>query len=371
MDNKPFVQDIEETAEELEFDTEPKWISEHKKVLFTPIDYTLNALAEQVISGELDLQPQYQRRLRWNDSRKSQLIESFLMNVPVPPVFLSEEEGGVYAVIDGKQRITAITDFLTGELELGGLTFYPDLNGKRFENLATSEQNFLKSRIPLRAIIILDRSPEDIKLETFRRVNTGGVPLNAQEIRNIAFRGALNDLIMELSELSHFHRLLGIKDKSRSAIHQHMRDAELVLRFLAFRKTWKQFAGSIKGHMDGFMEENRNLSKKELANLRGEFVRVLEVVDAAFGDRAFRRWKPETDRWRSQVVAAIYDAQMLAAQDFKVEQVEGKQDLLMGGLQALFQEDDFRESTEAATNAKKAFEYRIRAVRGLMAGVVE
>lgn len=366
MAEEELVKDIEESSDVLEEDTAPGWVGQHKRVLSNAIDYTLNDLAEQAVSGELDLQPSYQRRHRWNDARKSRLIESFLMNVPVPPVFLSEEPDGVYAVIDGKQRITAIADFLERGLVLKGLTHYTDLNGSTFNELSRDEQRFLSRRIRLRAVIVLAQSPPEIKLQTFQRLNTGGVQLNAQEIRNIAFRGPLNDLIMKLSVAPGFHKMLGIKDKERSAIHQQMRDAELVLRFLAFREDWTSFKGSIKGQMDSYMETHRSASAALLQDLEAEFLRTLDVVQCAFGENAFERWQPEKQRWRHQVVAALYDAEMLAAQSFERRQLDGKRNEIISGLQGLFRTKKFREATEAATNARKAFEYRVTAVRRLL-----
>src|SRR5690606_20353372 len=182
----------------------------------------------------IDLNPTYQRRLRWDQKRQSKLIESFLMNVPVPPVFLNEDEYGQYSVIDGKQRITAISEFFRGRLKLKGLEVFHELNDQSFDELPLPLQRALKTRPTLRAVIILRQSDPDVKFNVFQRLNTGGVRLNAQEIRNSAFPGPLNDLILKLSETPRFHKLLGITSKAKSAIYQEMRDAEFVLRFFTF-----------------------------------------------------------------------------------------------------------------------------------------
>lgn len=364
--DQELINDIEESSEILEEEADPGWVAEHKKVVFSAIDYNLKDLAEQALTGDLDLQPQYQRRLRWSSERKSRLIESFLMNVPVPPIFLSEEADGTYAVIDGKQRITAITEFLSDELELSGLQYYKSLNGRTLSTLESADRNFLSKRIPLRAVIILSQSPPEIRLETFKRLNTGGVSLNAQEIRNIAFRGPLNDLVMELSVDHRFHRLLKIKDRERSAMHQQMRDAELVLRFLAFKDTWKSFDGSIKGHMDGFMAREQHIGAAEVDELRVAFQHALDVVEAAFGHRAFSRYMADKARWRNQVVAAVYDAQMLSSQGYDADRLGGRHERVLEELEKLFSDTKFREATEAATNAKSSFEFRIDAMGKLL-----
>jgi hypothetical protein len=358
--------DIEESPEVLEEDDPIDWVGAHKRVVFQAIDYHLGSLADQAVSGDLDLQPQYQRRLRWSPDRKSRLIESCLMNVPIPPIFLSEEKDGTYAVIDGKQRITAITDFLRHGMPLTGLKFYSHLNGKTVEELPEADRKFVSNRIALRAIIVLEQSPPEIRLETFQRLNTGGIQLNAQEIRNIAFRGPLNDLIMELSEVPKFHDLLKIKDPKTSAIHQQMRDAELVLRFLAFRTSWKSFDGSIKRHMDTFMAQNQAMNEADLTTIRTEFHRVLDVVEAGFGEHAFARFQATRGQWRRQVVAAVYDAEMLAAQNFDLADVKPRRDDIIEATRKMFGTKRFQESTEAATNATKAFEYRIGAMDRLL-----
>lgn len=366
MSTPKLIEDIEESAEVLDDDSEREWISAHKKVLFSAIDYSLLDVASQVADGDLDLQPQYQRRLRWSPERKSRLIESFLMNVPIPPLFLSEEADGKYAVIDGKQRITAISDFLNGDLALEGLKYFKDLNTKRFADLPTAERNFLSKRIPLRAVIILEQSPEDIRVETFQRLNTGGVTLNAQEIRNIAFRGPLNDLVMNLSVDKRFQKMLRIKDPRTSAMHQQMRDAELVLRFFAFRDSWSSFDGSIKAQMDEFMRKNKQMGTTGLRELEKSFHQTLDVVDGAFGEHAYARFQPDRKQWRRQVVAALYDAEMLAAKDLDASKLSSRSAKVIDGMKKLFADEEFRNATEAATNAKKAFETRITAVEKLL-----
>ena len=111
------------------------------------------------------------------------------MNVPIPPIFLNEDDYGKYSVIDGKQRLNAISQFMTGDLRLKGLNVFNDLNGLNFYDLPIEFQNSLKIRANIRAIIILRQSNKEIKYEVFQRLNTGGVKLNAQEIRNSAFPG--------------------------------------------------------------------------------------------------------------------------------------------------------------------------------------
>jgi hypothetical protein len=124
----------------------------------------------------------------------------------------------------------------------------------------------------------LRQSDSDLKNEVFHRLNTGGQYLNPQEIRNNAYHGSLNTLIMELSEDRHFHSALGIKNKYRSKIYQEMRDAEFVLRFFTFKDDWQTFTGGVKRRMDTFMSSNRNPDQATLQGLRTSFRETLRAV---------------------------------------------------------------------------------------------
>ena len=288
------------------------------------------------------------------------------MNVPIPPIFLNEDEYGQYSVIDGKQRLMAIHSFIRGRLRLKGLQVFHDINSLSFDELPPSLQKVLKIRPTLRAQIILRQSDPDIKFEVFQRLNTGGVKLNAQEIRNSTYPGPLNDLILSLSELPEFHTALGIGNKSKSGIYQEMRDAEFVLRFFTFRKTWSVFAGGMKREMDRFMANNKRLDKKSLEELRLDFTTTLNCVQAAFGANTFRRWQPAKDSWRKQVLAALYDAQMFACRGRDAQNLGLKQKKIVSAFRKLFDDESFRTSIDAATNTPSYFKHRIDRLSGML-----
>ncbi len=249
-----YTNDLEDSgqldAEEVE--TFEFWATKQKDLVTSTVDYNLNTLAELINDETIDLNPTHQRRLRWNLAKQSKLIESFLMNVPVPPIFLNEDEYGRYSVIDGKQRLSAVTSFLSNNLVLEGLEIFADINGNKFNDLPSKLRSIIRTRPTLRAIIILRQSDSDVKNEVFHRLNTGGEQLNPQEIRNNAYHGTLNNLIMELSESKTFHNALGIKNKYRSSIYQEMRDAEFVLRFFTFKDDWEVFTGGVRRRLDSF-----------------------------------------------------------------------------------------------------------------------
>ncbi len=205
------IDELERSTSEEEHEPLSFWENKQRELLTSTVDYNLSGLYDLVQNSTVNLSPIYQRRDRWDDVRQSLLIESFLMNVPVPPIFLNEDEYGKYSVIDGRQRLTAIHSFISNNLALRGLQVFGDIDGLTFRQLPARFQAVIKTRPTLRAVIILRQSDPDIKYQVFRRLNTGGVTLNAQEIRNSVFPGSLNMEVTQLSEYKQFHNLLGIR----------------------------------------------------------------------------------------------------------------------------------------------------------------
>lgn len=342
------------------------WKSKEKELLTSTIEYSLISLADILERGKINLSPQYQRRHRWDIVKKSKLIESFIMHVPVPPIYLNEDKKGKLSVIDGKQRLTAISDFFRKGLKLQGLEVHGDLNELSFSELPQNIQDDLSTVPVLRAIILLRQSGEDLKFEVFKRLNTGGVILNPQEIRNSTYPGPLNDLILELSENAKFHKLLGITDKSKSKIYQEMGDAELVLRYLTFHRDWKKFSGSIRHAMDRFMADNQYISRKEILEMKIDFLRTLGAVEACFGDHAFRRWLPDKGNWKDQVNISLYDAEMFACMGVNAENAKPKRDQIIDAFMQLSHDSDFKKATYSGTNARSSFIHRITKVKDII-----
>jgi hypothetical protein len=368
-----WVNDLEEPDVDIgadEGDPVDFWVQKQRELVSSVVDYNLATLASLVQERDIDMSPTYQRRFRWDDVRQSRLIESFLMNDPIPPIFLNEYDYGQYSVIDGKQRLNAISSFLRGRLRLKGLKIFSELNGLTYDDLPKVLQTVINTRPTLRAVIILRQSDEDVKFEVFQILNTVVVTLNPQEIRNSTFTGPLNDLIVDLSTSKEFHRLLGIKNPQRSLIYREMRDAEFVLRYLTFRDNWQTFSGGMKRHMDGYMSENRDMPAAALQTTRTDFLRTLEIVEAGFGEYAFNRWDPNRNQWRRQVLASLFDAEMFASREFSAEQLAAKQPEILLGVQDLMSNPDFRKSIDAATNTPSFFKDRIEMMKDMLVSIV-
>ncbi len=371
--DEELVDDIEEfdeeTKEEAPLDAK-LWEMLNREVFITEIDYTLGQLAQMVEDGEIDLKPEYQRRHRWNIRKKSALIESFIMNVPVPPIYLNEDELGEYSVIDGKQRLLAISEFISGQLELSGLTIFSELNNKSFDELAPKYKRVIKSRQKLKAILILRQTDPDVKFETFMRLNTGGVPLNAQEIRNAAFTGPFNDMLLEVSQVPQFHALLGIEEREKSRMWVQMRDVEFVLRYLTFRDDISSFTSRQRNQMTEYMAANRHMDEEQLKATREDFLATLGSVEACFGVHAFRRWNPQKGEWIDRILAALYDAQMFSCMEISSDSARPKQEQILEEMKKLFENEDFQQYISVSTNTPTHFNGRIQMVRKMLHDVV-
>ena len=228
----------------------------------------------------------------------------------------------------------------------------------------------LETRATLRAIIILRQSDPDIKYQVFQRLNTWGIRLNPQEIRNSAWPGSLNTMILEESATPAFHGALGITDKNKSAIYKEMRDAEFVLRFLTFRNDWESFSGGMGRRLDRFMADHHAMPSHEVEGLRTEFRTATQKAVAAFGQDVFRRWVPDKSFWRKQVLASAYDAEIFGALPYQVDELRSNQPRLVAELKKLFSNKDFRQAIDSATNTPTYFRERIRATRAMISSVL-
>lgn len=347
-------------------DIESRFERSQNDLVLQASDFSLQGLKEMVDSEIIDLNPSYQRRERWDVKRQSELIESFLLNVPVPPIYLAEEEYGIYSIIDGKQRVTAVADYINNNFPLNGLTEFKEINGLKFRNLPKSLQNALRIRPYLRVITILKQSSPQLKFQVFMRLNRGGIQLNNQEIRNVAFRGKLNDAIYSCANNALLKTALKIDDPKSSAYKQ-MQDAEYVLRFLTLHDNWEQFSGSLSRSMDAFMIRHKDVDGDELQALITSFDEAIRRTGQLWGNVAFQRW--DGQRWRQQALAGLFDAQMIAASVLTANQAEiaaARQEDVIRLTKKLFEEKEFEEAVRIGTNTPARLRYRVEAVRNML-----
>lgn len=305
-EDSPILMEAEDEQEPESLDVQGP-----RRIVTEPQDLSLRELLNLEQEGELQLQPEFQRYYVFDDNKASRLVESALMSVPLPLVYLSEEADATMSVIDGQQRLTSFFRFLKNEFSLRGLTILTEYNRLQFRDLPSEMQRMLRGST-LRCIIIKRESNPDIKFEIFERLNTGSVKLNDQELRNCIYRGRFNALLRELAADTEWLRLLG-----RPSPDNRMTDREMILRFLALFLDMNQYQPPIKRFLNQAMEARREMSEPQAQQLRDLFRKTVTMVYSVFGDKAFKRFEPgyegrPSGNWgaETRINMALFDAVM-------------------------------------------------------------
>lgn len=301
------------------------------RIVYQTNNFFLPQVRDLIDKGEiLNLRPEYQRRLRWTSVQKSKLVESLLLNIPVPPVFLYESDAARYEVMDGQQRLNAVREFIAGDFALSGLTVLKPLNGLRYSRCPPRIKRAL-DRGTLSAVVLLLESEKDattgqltltdIRRFIFDRLNTGGTKLNPQEIRNALNPGIFNRMILDLTRHSLFTRIFDIPPYSeadpndyyenparqKNSLYSTMGDCQLVVRYFALRDQ-TNIRGSMKSMLDRSMCAQITESEKDA--LQSEYIDRLSFLDELFLGHPFELLPDEKGHVR--LSAAVYDSSMAA-----------------------------------------------------------
>ncbi|MBD2288550.1 DUF262 domain-containing protein [Microcystis wesenbergii FACHB-1317] len=270
----------------------------------------------------METRPFYQRRDRWDAQKQSRLIESFLMNIPVPPLILYETSYNSYEVMDGQQRITAIENFYNNKLQLTGLEIWPELEGRTYKSLPAKIKDGINRRV-ISTIVVITESlsdPEEslsLKQLVFERLNTGGVSLSRQEIRNCLYSGKFNELLLKLSENTIFAKAwdIPINDKEElkeNGFYKKMEDVELILRFFALRDI-DQYTGNLSKYLDNYMmKKSLNFSDENIQEFEQVFNQTIELVSNIYQDQLFKPFDSKTKTYKSKAYKVYYDAVMIS-----------------------------------------------------------
>ena len=350
-----------------------------RKIFTEKVDREIRSFCEDNEEGVLVLQPDFQRHFIWAAAKSSRLIESALMDVPLPVVYLFEEADGKTSVIDGQQRLTAFISFVRGSFlhdnkpfALSGLKALESLNGKRFSDLSREEQKKIRST-NIRAITFKKESDPDLKFDVFERLNAESTSLNAQELRNCVYHGPYNELLKELSATADFRHLMGINKPEK-----RMRDVEYVLRFAAFYHK-PSYAPIMKRFMNQDMEAYRNITETDARKLRDAFKKAVRLIRTLLGDKAFKRFAPGTTesapggRWESQVNSSLYDVLMwhFAQDDMDSNVVHRHLDALREGfIHLMAEDDDFHSAFTRGSSSTKDAQARFNKFRAMMKAAI-
>lgn len=292
-----------------------------RKLVTQPYDLTVGTLLDQIDRGILHLKPlsgrpKLQRRYVWPNKLASRLIESMLLNVPIPPCYFAQDDDYENEVIDGQQRLYSLFRFHDNQFQLQGLETLSDLNGFNYFQLPKNLQNKILN-YTLRCVVITNDSDSDLRFDVFERLNSNTVPLNAQELRNCVYRGGFIELLSDLAENSTFLQILRRKEPD-----PRMRGEELVLRFFAFKELGlKTYRTPQKFWLNSMAEQGQAFTDQKLAKLRKVWEQGISNAVTVFGIKdAFRR---PTDGPRSAPInKALADMNMLSLCSMSAERIQ-------------------------------------------------
>lgn len=319
------------------------------QISFFPADFTLGGYLSKKESGQLTIPP-FQRNYVWDVVKASRLIESFLLGLPVPGVFLyKEKKTNRLQVIDGQQRITSAIRYFQGTFDdrvfrLKGVQ--PKWNGKTFEELDESDRFQLQDAV-LRATVVQQLDPEDDSsvYHVFERLNTGGVNLNPMEVRKCVYFGDYFELLSELNLLPAWRKILGKEQPDK-----RLRDVELLLRVLAFGYEGETYEKPMKQFLNRHMRLVRRLKdaelQKHIAHARERFTEIVDILLDALGERPFHLRQRLNYAVTDAVMGVLFSAKEFSAAGLKV------------GYARLTADEEFLDAVSVSTSDDKQVKTR-------------
>lgn len=376
------MQEIATEGDEIEIESEEEEALDlndnERKISTRPLDLTVSDIVSRIDRGNLILQPEFQRDYVWKSTKASKLIESILIGMPLPIIYLSETPESDWEVVDGQQRLTSIHSYVRGQFpdgsafRLGRLNVRNDLKGRGFKNLGKAEQNTILN-YTLRAVELRNDSHPDVKFEVFERLNCDSLQLKASELRNCMYRGAYNDMLALLSRNPFL-----LKIRRAEAPHKRMEDRQLILRFLAMkRNTHLNYRGSMKQFMNREMQEYQHASSSEVAKMTRTFEDAIECAWLVFGENAFRRWNAgrtasEAGEWENKINVALWDTILYGFAFYEKRQIVPVVDAIREEFFDVMSSDStFVDYIGRSTDQPERLQYRARIWLDRLRAVVE
>lgn len=318
-------------------------------------DLTLSQLKEDVDAADIITNPDYQRKYVYDDKRASSLVESILIGIPIPVIYLCEEVDGRFTVIDGQQRIVSFVRYLKNDFALVGLTKCTHLNGLFFKDLDKSIQRTLRQK-SLKAIVI-NKDSSDLKYEIFSRLNLGAVKLKDQEVRNCIYRGSFNNMLKEIAAENKTLKTLFHDDNKRNSYE------ERILRFFALRD-YLNLKGTFKKTMNSYMEQHANDDEATIKKLRDQYNGLIDIIKQVMGDDAFFSLIPEK---RKKFNGAVYDSIIIPFSYFNKRSLIQHSDEIRNSINNIKLFDkEYQNNTYVGTNAGPRVRGRIQLIINLI-----
>lgn len=325
-----------------------------KKVDFNTYDMTTKELMSLVEDGTIDIAPDYQRQFRWDEDRQSLLIESIFLGIPVPSLFMATNANSTWEVIDGVQRLSTIINFISSSdsnsrkkikkeipLKISGLEKLTYLNGYRYDELPSSVKLEFALK-PIKVITLTDKSDMSVRFDLFERLNTGGVKLSDQEIRNCVYRGRFIDFLKQLSKNQDFKRVTKKPDSAKNDGTME----ELILRFFAYLYKRNDFDHSVKIFLNDYISEGNSL----------DFIKEERFFSNVFHQLAQLPYGIVKSEKSSITSTILWEAVAIGAADAINS---GKEKLNLDGFYEWVKDAEFNKLITGATNSRTKLIQRI------------
>lgn len=357
-------EEILDTTDDQEIQPDISELSEvyPTAVNVTKDDSSVFELKRQYDRKRIELSPSYQRESVWSKKQKSELIESILMGIPLPIMYFFQDNKGIKQVVDGKQRLTTLFDFLDNKFSLSELTVMPELKGKKFDDLDGLYQGKIED-YKLSINVIKPPTPDRIKFDIFDRVNRGGTRLNNQEMRNAIYQGEATKLLDRLKDNEDFKN--ATDNSVRSKV---MKDRYMILRFIAFY-LWKEkllttkngefidYKSDIDSFLGKTMEFLNFTSSEMIIDIENIFKKAMSNSYNILGSNGFRVSTYYSESYKRPVNMALFEVLSYLMTKIDLEDKE----VLLDKITRLINEDEFYESittpVDSAVKVNKRFDY--------------
>jgi len=334
-----------------------------------PKSETLHNLIERLKHGEIDMYTEFQRHPElWDNQKMSRLIESILIRFPLPAFYFDASNDEKWLIVDGLQRLSAIKKFVIDKkLRLSGLEYLQDFNGKFYDDLSRTYQRRI-DECPIISFLIQPGTPEPVKYSIFRRINTGGLTLNDQEIRNAMAGANVRKYLEELAQDSFFIRTVGDQSK-------RMVDQELVLRYLAFRfMNYEESRKNISTFLDEMIEQLESATPEKLAGYELSFKTAIRRCWDLFGENAFEKATNGDNSRRRRKNSTLFEVWTNAlsrlSDDAMAIVLTEKDNLQIRYLEMMLGDNDFLKSITYSTQKKDHYRIRKSKIDQLLTDVI-
>jgi hypothetical protein len=313
-------------------------------------DFDVDGLIARMDRGDI-FRPKFQRNFVWTERKASQFIESILLGLPVPGVFLYREDSQRHLIVDGLQRLTSLHSFVKGRFPDSNKVFrLTDVkmrfSGRTIDDLTPEDQRRFRDYI-IHATIIMQNSPDDDNSSVyhiFNRLNSNATPLQPQEIRSAIYHGRFQELLGTLNSNKEWRKIFG-------PAHKRAKDQELMLRFFALRSGYPTYHKPMAEFLNKYMERNRDLSDEASAEFSAAFSNTCARIVNALGAKPFRP--------KAGLNVAIYDAIMVAVNEVPAADA----DSIRVAYARLLQSPEFLQLTSRATSDERSVRSRIAMAR--------